>query len=286
MLSLEDCEDALDSFWVSKGCVKLSSDINKLGAATFHSEMLKQVITSSSCKLCYIQPTFRPYDGDYGLSFSLQHYFQYQVVIKPFYGLVSQLYLSSLKRLGRVPSLHRLILRESNWESSSLCAWGIGWECILNSLEVSQITVFKQICGIKCSVPVLEIAYGLERLVCALTASRLSVTERELGFNYYNASCICVSEAFRVFFALEQALRRLLNLNFFGVYYPAYSTFLHLVCVYNQLTAKLKLKRKVLRLLLLKLQRLIPAVVRTLTYAKQAGASSVAVCSVEHIKDG
>ncbi|AUG91323.1 Glycine--tRNA ligase alpha subunit [Candidatus Hodgkinia cicadicola] len=263
MLSLKACESALDSFWTSRGCVKLDSSANKLGAATFHPEMLKRVIALDRCKLCYAQPTFRPYDSDYGLSHSLQHYFQYQVIIKPFYGLAGRLYLSSLERLGYVSCLYKLTLRESNWESSSLCAWGTGWECVLNSLEVSQITIFKRICGIKCVLPILEIAYGLERLVCALSCSRLDATECELGFSYYNLNCLCVFDSLRMFSILEQALRRLAGAKFFGVYYPACDMFLNLVCLYNQLTAEVKLKRKVLRMLLLKLQRLI----RVLTLA-------------------
>ncbi|AUG33792.1 Glycine--tRNA ligase alpha subunit [Candidatus Hodgkinia cicadicola] len=268
MLSLKACESALDLFWMSRGCAKLDSSVNKLGAATFHPEMLKQVMLSDCCRLCYTQSTFRPYDSDYGLSHSLQHYFQYQVVIKPFYGLAGRLYLSSLECLGYVSSLYKLTLKESNWESSSLCAWGTGWECVLNSLEVSQITIFKQMCGIKCMLPVLEIAYGLERLVCALSCSRLNVTECELGFSYYNLNCLCVVDSFRVFYILERALLRAAGAKFFGVFYPACDMFLNLVCLYNQLITEVRLKRKVLRALLLKLQRLIRVLMLTLERAE------------------
>ncbi len=94
----------------------------KVGAATFHPEMLRLVVGPKSCKLCYFQSTWRPFDSSYGLSYSLQRYFQYQVVIKPFYGSAARVYLGSLKCLGYTSSLFKLVLKESNWESSSLCA--------------------------------------------------------------------------------------------------------------------------------------------------------------------
>ncbi|XXN13797.1 MAG: glycine--tRNA ligase subunit alpha [Candidatus Hodgkinia cicadicola] len=265
MLNLEKCISALDRFWTSLGCLKLNPNINRLGAATFHPEMLKQVVASKHCKLCYFQPTFRPYDGDYGLSCSLQQHVQYQVIIKPFYGAIGKLYLESLKCLGYSSLLHKLVLNKSSWESSSLCAWGEGWECVLNSIEVSQITLFRQICGVKCTKPVIEIAYGLERLEIALCPSRLAVSACELGFNYYNLNCVSVFEHFQTFSALESELKRAARFQFFGVYYPVCDAFLRAVCVYNQLVAKSKLKRKVLRMLLLKLQRLVCVVARAST---------------------
>ncbi len=129
---------------------------------------------------------------------------------------------------------------------------------------MSQITTFKQICGIKCALPVLEIAYGVERLVCALSPSRLSISECELGFCHYNLNCVSALSSFRTFSILERALLSVTKLEFFGVYYPACDLFLNLVFVYNQLVAKTKLKRKVLRVLLLKLQRLVCVLKRTL----------------------
>ncbi|ATY93455.1 Glycine--tRNA ligase alpha subunit [Candidatus Hodgkinia cicadicola] len=259
---------ALDSFWISKGCVKLNSSSNKLGAATFHPEMLKNIITSKHCKFCCLQPTFRPYDGDYGLSYSLQQHFQYQVIIKPFYGLAGKLCLESLKGLGYSASLHKLVFKQSNWESSSLCAWGTGWECVINSLEVAQITLFRQICGLKCDLPVLEISYGLERLVCSLSSSRISLSECELGFNYYNLNCVCVTSSFQMFRVLEQNMRYLARFEFFGSFYPVYDLFLSLVFIYNQLVSKISLKRKMLRILLLRLQRLVHTFARVLARAR------------------
>ncbi len=98
---------------MSRGCIELDSNVNKLGAAAFHPEMLKQVVASDCCRLCCIQSTFRPYDSDCGLSHSLQHCFQCQVIIKPFYGLAGRLCLSSLECLGYVSSLYKLT--ESDW---------------------------------------------------------------------------------------------------------------------------------------------------------------------------
>ncbi|AUG33761.1 Glycine--tRNA ligase alpha subunit [Candidatus Hodgkinia cicadicola] len=170
---------------------------------------------------------------------SLQHYFQYQVAIKPFYGLAGRLCLSSLECLGHVSPLRKLTLKESDWETPSLGAWGTGWECVLSSLEAPQITIFKQMRGAERALPVLGIAYGLERLVCSLSHSRLNVTECGLGFSYYNLNCLCVVGSFRAFYILEQALLRIASARVFGVFYPACDMFLNLVWIYNRLTARL-----------------------------------------------
>ncbi|XXN19756.1 MAG: glycine--tRNA ligase subunit alpha [Candidatus Hodgkinia cicadicola] len=276
--SFGSCVRALDSFWMSKGCVRLDPSVNKLGAATFHPEMLKNVIVSEHCKFCCLQPTFRPYDGDYGLSYSLQQYFQYQVIVKPFYGLAGRLYLESLKGLGYSSFLHRLVLKQSGWESTSLCAWGVGWECVLNSLEVAQITFFKQICGLKCCVPVLEISYGLERLICGLSSFWLGSNERELGLNYYNLNCVCVFDSLCVFRVLEQSVYRLVGVEFFGSFYPIYDLFLSLVFLYNRLMSKTTLKRKVLRMLLLKLQRLVRVLAGVLARAHSTNNNIKSEC--------
>ncbi len=149
---------------------------------------------------------------------------------------------------------------------------------------MSQITIFRQICGIKCALPVLEIAYGMERLVSALTCSRLNVTECELGFCYYNLNCVRVLNSFRTFSILERTLQRVAELKFFGVYYPACDLFLNLVSVYNQLVIKAKLKRKVLRALLLKLQRLVCVVMHTLQRANRINGCDFGSASVKESK--
>ncbi|XXM93652.1 glycine--tRNA ligase subunit alpha [Candidatus Hodgkinia cicadicola] len=259
----------LDLYWTSLGCTRIAPSDQKVGAATFHPEMLRLVVGPTSCKLCYFQPTYRPFDSSYGLSYSLQRYFQYQVVIKPFYGSAVQMYLNSLKCLGYTPSVFKLVLKESNWESSSLCAWGTGWECLLNSLEVSQITNFKQICGLKCSVPVLEIAYGLERLGCVLTSSRLQASASELGFNWCSLNFPCVRSMFALFSVLEQKLVAMWSTFFWGVFYPSYDVFLCLVNLYNQLVASPMLKRSVLRLFLIRLQRMVKLVALALNLGSE-----------------
>ncbi len=131
-----------------------------------------------------------------------------------------------------------------------------------------QITIFEQMRGAKCILPVLEIAYGLERLVCALSCSRLNVTECELGFSYYNLNCLCAVGSFRVFYILAQALLRVASAEFFGGFYPACDMFLNLVCLYNQLTTEAKLKREALKALLLKLRRLVRVLMLTLECAE------------------
>ncbi|MFP3038365.1 MAG: glycine--tRNA ligase subunit alpha [Candidatus Hodgkinia cicadicola] len=213
------------SFWTAYGCTSLEASEHKLGAATFHPEMIKLVMTSESCKLCYLQPTFRPFDSDYGLALKLQRYLQYQVVIKPFFGAAGKLYLRSVRALGLGSGL-RIVMRKSDWESGSLCAWGEGWECQLNSVEVSQVTVFKQICGVRCCVPVLEIAYGLERLSFAATGSRTEVSEAEMTFSRFNLEARDVANLLSVFKLIEVGLSSAAAVSVIHRYYLVYDRLL------------------------------------------------------------
>ncbi|MFP3039437.1 MAG: glycine--tRNA ligase subunit alpha [Candidatus Hodgkinia cicadicola] len=269
-LSRIDCApielaDRLRTFWTAYGCTSLEASERKLGAATFHPEMIKLVMTSESCKLCYLQPTFRPFDSDYGLVLKLQRYLQYQVVIKPFLGgSAGKLYLRSVRALGLGRGL-RIVMRKSGWESDSLCAWGEGWECRLNSVEVSQVTVFKQVCGVRCSVPVLEIAYGLERLSFAASGFRTEVSEAEMAFSRFNLEARDVANSLSAFKLFEVGLSLASAVGVSHRYYLIYDRLLEMIEIYNRVTAKRFLKRSVVRLLLTRLQRSVKRVAVALT---------------------
>ncbi|XNX62372.1 MAG: glycine--tRNA ligase subunit alpha [Candidatus Hodgkinia cicadicola] len=156
-------------------------------------------------------------------------------------------------------------MRKSDWESGSLCAWGEGWECRLNSVEVSQVTVFKQICGVRCCVPVLEIAYGLERLSFAATGSRTEVSEAEMTFSRFNLEVRDVANSLSVFKLIEVGLSSAAAVSVTHRYYLVYDRLLEMIEIYNRVTAKLFLKRSIVRLLLTRLQRSVKCVAVALT---------------------
>jgi len=140
-----------------------------MGAGTFHSATFLRAIGPEPWAAAYVQPSRRPTDGRYGDNpFRLQHYYQFQVVIKPSPDDLQELYLASLKALGVDPLIHDVRFVEDNWESPTLGAWGLGWEVWLNGMEVTQFTYFQQAGGIDCKPVTGEITYGLERIAMYL----------------------------------------------------------------------------------------------------------------------
>lgn len=156
---------ALQSFWAARGCVLLQPYDMEVGAGTFHPATTLRALGPDAWKAAYVQPSRRPTDGRYGENPNrLQHYYQYQVVLKPSPADVQQLYLDSLKHLGIDPALHDIRFVEDDWESPTLGAWGLGWEVWCDGMEVTQFTYFQQVGGIECNPVTAEITYGLERL--------------------------------------------------------------------------------------------------------------------------
>ncbi|MET0807801.1 MAG: glycine--tRNA ligase subunit alpha [Pseudoxanthomonas sp.] len=156
---------ALQQYWAAQGCVILQPHDMEVGAGTFHTATFLRAIGPESWSAAYVQPSRRPADGRYGDNpFRLQHYYQYQVVMKPNPDNIQELYLESLKALGIDPRVHDLRFVEDNWESPTLGAWGLGWEVWLNGMEVTQFTYFQQAGGLECRPVLGEITYGLERL--------------------------------------------------------------------------------------------------------------------------
>jgi glycyl-tRNA synthetase alpha chain len=160
---------ALQQYWADQGCVLLQPYDMEMGAGTFHTATYIRAIGPEPWAAAYVQPVRRPTDGRYGENPNrLQHYYQFQVVIKPSPLEIQQLYLDSLKMLGIDPLVHDIRFVEDNWESPSLGAWGLGWEVWLNGMEVSQFTYFQQVGGLECKPVTGEITYGLERIAMYL----------------------------------------------------------------------------------------------------------------------
>ena len=155
----------LQSYWADYGCVILQPYDMEVGAGTFHPATTLRSLGPRPWNAAYVQPSRRPTDGRYGQNPNrLQHYYQFQVLLKPSPPDLQELYLKSLIAIGIDPSLHDLRFVEDDWESPTLGAWGLGWECWCDGMEVSQFTYFQQVCGIDCAPVSGELTYGLERL--------------------------------------------------------------------------------------------------------------------------
>ena len=167
--AFQDLILALQEFWARQGCVILQPLDMEVGAGTFHWGTFLRAIGPETWNAAYVQPSRRPTDGRFGENPNrLQHYFQFQVVMKPSPLDLQELYLQSLQYLGIDPLVHDIRFVEDNWESPTLGAWGLGWEVWLNGMEVTQFTYFQQVGGIDCNPILGEITYGLERLAMYL----------------------------------------------------------------------------------------------------------------------
>jgi glycyl-tRNA synthetase alpha chain len=156
---------ALQQYWAAQGCVLLQPYDMEVGAGTFHPATTLRALGPKSWNAAYVQPSRRPKDGRYGENPNrLQHYYQFQVILKPSPPDLQDLYLGSLKAIGIDSSLHDIRFVEDDWESPTLGAWGLGWECWCDGMEVSQFTYFQQVAGFECSPVSGELTYGLERL--------------------------------------------------------------------------------------------------------------------------
>ena len=156
---------ALQTFWAARDCVLLQPYDMPVGAGTFHPATLLRSLGPKPWRAAYVQPSRRPADGRYGENPNrLQHYYQFQVILKPSPDDIQALYLESLAELGIASSLHDIRFVEDDWESPTLGAWGLGWEVWCDGMEVSQFTYFQQVGGFDCAPVSGEITYGLERL--------------------------------------------------------------------------------------------------------------------------
>jgi glycyl-tRNA synthetase alpha chain len=169
MLTFQQIILTLNQYWDRQGCVLLQPYDMEVGAGTFHTATFLRAIGPEPWRAAYVQPSRRPKDGRYGENPNrLQHYYQYQVVMKPSPERLQELYLGSLAALGIDPRVNDIRFVEDDWESPTLGAWGLGWEVWLNGMEVTQFTYFQQVGGLDCRPVLGELTYGLERLAMYL----------------------------------------------------------------------------------------------------------------------
>ena len=169
MQGFQDIILRLQQFWARQGCVLLQPYDMEMGAGTFHTATFLRALGPEPWKAAFVQPSRRPKDGRYGENPNrLQHYYQFQVVLKPSPDNIQELYLDSLRELGIDPAVHDIRFVEDDWESPTLGAWGLGWEVWLNGMEVTQFTYFQEVGGLSCKPVLGEITYGLERLAMYL----------------------------------------------------------------------------------------------------------------------
>ena len=169
MLTFQQLIQRLEEFWGSRGCVLLQPYDMEVGAGTFHTATFLRAIGPEPWNAAYVQPSRRPKDGRYGENPNrLQHYYQYQVVLKPSPADIQDLYIDSLVALEIDPKVHDIRFVEDDWESPTLGAWGLGWEVWLDGMEVTQFTYFQEVGSLPCRPVLGEITYGLERLALYL----------------------------------------------------------------------------------------------------------------------
>lgn len=246
---------ALQQFWSEQGCVILQPLDMEVGAGTFHPATVLRALGPETWNAAYVQPSRRPTDGRYGENPNrLQHYYQFQVVMKPSPDNIQELYLESLKRMGVDPLVHDIRFVEDNWESPTLGAWGLGWEVWLNGMEVTQFTYFQQVGGIECYPVTGEITYGLERiamylqgvdtvydLVWAISPTGEKVTygdvfhQNEVEMSQYNFEEADVPFLFQCFDEYEKESQRLVAKD---LPLPAYEMVMKASHTFNLLDAR------------------------------------------------
>jgi glycyl-tRNA synthetase alpha chain len=252
--SFQEVIQRLNAYWATQGCALIQSLDTEVGAGTFHPATFLRALGPEAWAAAYVQPCRRPTDGRYGENPNrLQHYYQYQVVMKPNPDNILDLYIGSLKALGIDPLVHDLRFVEDNWESPTLGAWGLGWEVWLNGMEVTQFTYFQQAGGLECRPVTGEITYGLERLTMYLQnvdnvfdlvwtqAPHGTVTygdvfhQNEVEQSAYNFEYANVPELLHWFDVCESEAKKLVEL---GLPLPAYDQVCKASASFNLLDAR------------------------------------------------
>ncbi len=252
--TFQDLIFTLERYWTEQGCVILQPYDMEVGAGTFHSATFLRAIGPEPWHCAYVQPSRRPTDGRYGENPNrLQHYYQFQVALKPSPLKIQELYLGSLKMLGIDPLVHDIRFVEDNWESPTLGAWGLGWEVWLNGMEITQFTYFQQVGGLDCRPVTGEITYGLERIAMYLqkvesvfdliwTAGLYGTVtygdvfhQNEVEQSTYNFEHADIEALFNWFEVCEQESQNLIDAN---LPLPAYEQMLKTSHTFNLLDAR------------------------------------------------
>ncbi|MBK2125648.1 glycine--tRNA ligase subunit alpha [Fangia hongkongensis] len=254
MLTFQEIIFTLQKYWADKGCAIVQPFDMEVGAGTFHPATFLRAIGPEPWNAAYVQPSRRPTDGRYGENPNrTQHYYQFQVVMKPSPDNLQELYLGSLRALGIDPLEHDIRFVEDNWESPTLGAWGLGWEVWANGMEVTQFTYFQQVGGLECKPVTGEITYGLERLAMYLQNvdsmydllwSNTAVGpiyyrdvfhQNEVEMSKYNFEEADIEHLFAEFDFCEKESKRLLDK---ALALPAYEMMLKASHVFNLLDAR------------------------------------------------
>ncbi|MEA4902522.1 glycine--tRNA ligase subunit alpha [Desulfitobacterium sp.] len=249
-MKFQDMILTLNRFWGEQGCVLAQPYDMEKGAGTFNPNTFLKALGPEPWKVAYVEPSRRPTDGRYGENPNrLQHYFQYQVILKPSPDNVQELYLQSLERLGIDVREHDIRFVEDNWESPTLGAWGLGWEVWLDGMEVTQFTYFQQCGGIDCKPVSAEITYGLERLATYIQNKESvfdieyvgDVTygdiflQNEIDYSHYNFEVADVESLQTWFNMYEKEAIRVVEK---GLVLPAYDYVLKCSHTFNLLEAR------------------------------------------------
>jgi len=255
VLTFQDLMMTLQRYWAAQGCVVQQPYDSSMGAGTFHPATFLRVLDDKDWRSAYVQPCRRPTDGRFGENPNrLQHYYQFQVILKPAPENILELYLASLKEIGIDTDVHDIRFVEDDWESPTLGAWGLGWEVWLNGMEVTQFTYFQQVGGVELSRTPGEITYGLERLAMYLqgvdnvydlvwveTPEGKKVTygevfhRNEVEFSGYNFDYADTSFLHEQFDHAEQDCKRLTEA---GLTLPAYEEVMKASHAFNLLDAR------------------------------------------------
>jgi glycyl-tRNA synthetase alpha chain len=250
-LSFQEMILALHEYWSAHGCLILQPYDMRMGAGTFHPATTLRALGPQPWNAAYVQPSRRPTDGRYGENPNrLQHYYQYQVILKPNPANLQELYLASLERIGIDPLKHDIRFVEDDWESPTLGAWGLGWEVWCDGMEVTQFTYFQQMGGFDCKPVAGELTYGLERLamyiqgvdnVYDLDFNGKGVTygdvflENEKQMSKWNFEIADTPALFDLFAKAEAECRNCLDA---GLPIPAYEQAIEASHVFNLLQAR------------------------------------------------
>jgi glycyl-tRNA synthetase alpha chain len=250
MLTFQQLILRLNDFWDRRGCVLLQPYDMEMGAGTFHTATFLRAIGPEPWKAAYVQPSRRPKDGRYGDNPNrLQHYYQYQVALKPSPADIQDVYLESLKHLGVDPQEHDIRFVEDDWESPTLGAWGLGWEVWLDGMEITQFTYFQEVGSLACKPVLGEITYGLERLAMYLQGKDSIYDlvwtpgvsygnvyhQNEVEQSRYNFELANVDLLFDLFKNFEQEAKRLVDAQ---CVLPAYEMVLKSSHAFNLLDAR------------------------------------------------
>ena len=241
----------LQKYWITQGCVVLQPYDIEVGAGTFHPATTLRSLGSKPWRAAYVQPSRRPADGRYGENPNrLQHYYQFQVIIKPSPKEIKKLYLNSLLKIGIDYREHDIRFVEDDWESPTLGAAGLGWEVWCDGMEITQFTYFQQMAGIECKPVSVELTYGLER-ICMFTQKKNNVFDlilnntnikykevfhqAEKEFSAYNFKYANTNNLFKIFDMVESESKALLEKK---LSLPAYDQCLKASHIFNLLEAR------------------------------------------------